>query len=189
MCDIKLFCKVLKEIDLNLKNESSTVNSYEIGEFQQNEIVSKLSKNKTFVTYFNIFSIEQYLCINGKIWEPYLDSIYGDLVITDKQFKPLFYIDLKVAMKEKYYGSITILSLFNFGDVNNDGNNMDNHYYLTLNSNGDARLINRNEMFNTFRNDLVEAKQNNNIITNFICASLNRKNKFRKCFEWKYCTR
>ena len=121
MENINLFKEILKEIGLNLKHESSRTNSYDNGEFQQNEIVSKLSKNKTFVDNFNIFSIEQYLCMHNKVWEPYLDSVYGDLVITNKECVPLFYIDLKVSMSPKYYGSVTILSLFNFGDINNDG--------------------------------------------------------------------
>ena len=179
MENINLFKEILKEIGLNLKHESSRTNSYDNGEFQQNEIVSKLSKNKTFADHFNIFSIEQYLCMNNKVWEPYLDSIYGDLVITNKECAPLFYIDLKVSMSPKYYGSVTILSLFNFGDVNNDGNNASNHYYLTLTNKGDARLVNRNEMFNAFKNELLEAKKSGNIITELINASLDRKNIFR----------
>ena len=72
------------------------------------------------------------------------DAEYGDIIIVDKNDKPVCFIDLKIATTSQYVGSISLGSLANFTDEG---------YYLCVSQHGKKYFI-------VSHKDIVEMAEN-----------------------------
>jgi hypothetical protein len=173
---IRILCDILKHCNITFIHKSNK--TFIQAEYQQYELINLLSVNTDFIKYFSAKSIQQYCCDCGKIWDSKTDLRYGDVIITTKNNELVCCIDLKVGQTEKYYGAITLRSLFYFGNYNNSSNydnNLDKCYYLLCTCDGKTIFVNRNELFKLFKQQLLHAKENNYIIEDLINASNDRK--------------
>lgn len=87
---------------------------------------------------YKAIPIEEYLRKFDVKWSPYLDSCYGDAVITSEDGDSIL-VDFKVG--EKYYGPIQSISLTNFGSDPEKLKCFDAAYYFCGNGLGDSRVV------------------------------------------------
>lgn len=153
------FINILKHIKFNIITKAEGNGRFDIARIQENEIISYFNSLSEFNTNYIAFTLTQFLLMHGQYYNSYLDSCYGDIVITDKKLNEICFIDLKTPMTDKYYGAIKYMSLKNMateygGDVKR------NRYFLCLHSNGSFRFINAHDCYIRL-NKLIETYPDN----------------------------
>lgn len=165
------FINILKHIKFNIITKAEGNGRFDIARIQENEIISYFNSLSAFNTNYIAFTLTQFLLIRGQYYNTYLDSCYGDIVITDKKLNEICFIDLKTPMTNNFYGAIKMLSLKNMS-IKYNGSIKRNRYFLCLHNNGSFRFINAYDCYLKFIN-LVNYKIND-------CYKYIIKSKFRE---------